>query len=182
MRSGGTHLLARHGRKRPVAFDLPAVVDKHHMLRRLKERALENLVKTLHRPWHESGKLRQADGGKGAKMSTGERGDPIVPVMHCWEEELPDGTPVWFFQCPHCNRNHMHGAGPGHRFARCGPDSPFFKHGYILAIKTSASAEDARSRMYGYAFGLRETSSRPPNLSVSPKPSLGGKAFRASAP
>jgi len=105
-------------------------------------------------------------------MSTGERGEPIVPVMHCWEEKLPDGTPVWFFQCPHCNCKHMHGAGPGHRFARCGSDSPFFKHGYILAIKASASAEDSRSRIYGYALGLREPSSRPPNLPVSPKPAV----------
>jgi len=95
-------------------------------------------------------------------MSTGERGEPLVPVMHCWEEKLPDGTPVWIFQCPHCNCEHMHGAGPGHRFARCGPDSPFFKRGYVLANKTSASAEDSRSRISGYA--LREPSSRPRNV------------------
>src|SRR5262249_49855824 len=129
-----------------------------------------------------SGKLRQAYGAKGAKMSTGERGEPVVPVMHCWEEKLPDGTPVWFFQCPHCNCKHMHGAGSGHRFARCGPDSPFFERGYILACKTSGCAEAPQSRIFGYALGLREPSSRPPNLSVSPKPSLGSKAFRASAP
>lgn len=56
-----------------------------------------------------------------------------VTVIECRREE---GHLV--FLCPHCRREHSHGAGDskgdgdGHRVAHCDPGSPFNERGYIL--------------------------------------------------
>ena len=46
---------------------------------------------------------------------------------------------VW---CPHCKRRHVHGFGGGideisHRVAHCDPDSPYFKYGYYIKLKST---------------------------------------------
>jgi hypothetical protein len=58
-----------------------------------------------------------------------------------FEGEIRGSTIV--FMCPHCKREHSHGAGPdpqstaaGHRTAHCAdPDSPYDKTGYVLVVK-----------------------------------------------
>jgi hypothetical protein len=38
-------------------------------------------------------------------------------------------------QCPHCEREHRHGTGAGHRQAHCTrPDSPYRLSGYLLKV------------------------------------------------
>jgi len=80
-------------------------------------------------------------------MSTGERGEPLVPVMHCWEEKLPDGTPVWIFQCPHCNCEHMHGPDRDIALRDAVPTLPFLSEGMYLRTKPPRLR---RTRAAGY--------------------------------
>ena len=42
----------------------------------------------------------------------------------------------WVFYCPHCDKEHFHAPGEGHRMAHCMDlDSPFFDVGYYLVLK-----------------------------------------------
>jgi hypothetical protein len=39
------------------------------------------------------------------------------------------------FDCPHCQRPHLHGPAEGHREAHCNnPASPYWRTGYNLAL------------------------------------------------
>jgi hypothetical protein len=52
----------------------------------------------------------------------------------------PDGDGGWRVWCPHCRRDHIHGAGEGHRAAHCAdPESPYRLTGYRLALTVAAS-------------------------------------------
>ncbi len=45
------------------------------------------------------------------------------------------GVWLWRKRCRHCNRNHFHGPGDGHREAHCDkPGSPYHASGYNLAL------------------------------------------------
>lgn len=71
------------------------------------------------------------DMGTDDEMQPGE----LFPVMYCREVRATDGGKRWTFLCPHCRRQHTHGAAPGHRRAHCeDPSSPFAERGYVLAL------------------------------------------------
>jgi hypothetical protein len=50
-------------------------------------------------------------------MTDDER-NPTVTVKRI-EHDPDDGITTWVIDCPHCGREHTHGAGAGHRVAHC---------------------------------------------------------------
>jgi hypothetical protein len=54
-----------------------------------------------------------------------------IPTLHA----TPDGDGRWKVWCEHCQRDHFHGAGEGHRVAYChDPSSPYSDSGYYLTL------------------------------------------------
>jgi hypothetical protein len=46
-----------------------------------------------------------------------------------------DPWPTWVIDCPHCGREHVHGAKAGHRVAHCVRPTPEARrHGYYLVF------------------------------------------------
>ncbi len=57
----------------------------------------------------------------------------LIPRLGAVAGHYPGGTPYWKVWCVHCQRWHVHGAGPGHRVAHCHDSrSPYYDTGYIL--------------------------------------------------
>jgi hypothetical protein len=50
------------------------------------------------------------------------------PTFKCLEKNNE-----WRFNCPHCEKEHRHGVGVGHRVAHCS-DGPFKETGYYLVL------------------------------------------------
>lgn len=52
------------------------------------------------------------------------------PTFEC----TPTNDGSWKFVCPHCEREHWHSSGAGHRAAHC-HSGPFVDEGYYLTKK-----------------------------------------------
>lgn len=45
------------------------------------------------------------------------------------------GGSQWSIWCVYCDREHLHGAGSGHRVAHCtSPTSPYLRTGYVIEL------------------------------------------------
>jgi len=58
-----------------------------------------------------------------------------IPEIKCVEE-----NDQFIFWCPHCGKEHVHGAVEGHRVSHC----PAYPNGYILKKLTGESAAQER--------------------------------------
>lgn len=59
-------------------------------------------------------------------------------IPHLDAYDIGDGV-HWCVWCVHCHRWHFHGIGPGHVWAHCSTDSPYYSTGYVLVAAGSAS-------------------------------------------
>jgi len=64
--------------------------------------------------------------------------DLDAPTLAAHEHLDGDGRVLWGVWCRHCQQQHWHGPGEGHRIAHCqDPASPYATTGYNLAFVES---------------------------------------------
>ena len=54
------------------------------------------------------------------------------------------GSDLWAFDCPDCGKQHLHGAGAGHRVSHC-LRAKVGDEGYILELADATATSDGRA-------------------------------------